>query len=642
MNRTNKVVNMAVLAAVVAASLSAQTFTTLASFNGNNGAIPMNESGSAIVQGPDGNFYGSTAYGGPDDAGVIFKMTPAGTLSSLYNFTFGANGTGPLTGVIVGADGNLYGANGSGIFKLTLGGTFTVLSNSLPALNGSNGLVQASDGDFYGTTFTNDDPTLYGVVFRVTPAGALTVLYTFAPPNGAYPEAPLIQGTDGNLYGTTSAGGPGNAPVAFKITTGGGFTVVADLTFGYLPQTALLQATDGNFYGVAPGKNLVFKMTPQGKVTTLYTFCSVFVGNLCQDGTNPQGALIQGKDGNLYGTTGGGGPYFSNGGTIFQLTLAGKLTTLYSFCPQFPCTDGMNPQGALYQTSTGTLYGTTMSGGTSNQGVVFSLQLPGSGGSGSAPTILSGGIVNAASYAQTNGAGNPVAPGALVSIYTSQLSAQAASFSTSTLPASLGGVSVTFNGMTAPMVAVSPSGQYPFISAQVPLEITPGTASVVINVNGTPSASVQESIVASQPGIFTIPPTGQGNAILVFTNPSTNQLAIAAPPNSGIAGATAPIPRGTDGFFYITGLGAMTPSVPDGSGTCPAASGLCYANATPKVLVGGISAQVLFAGQAPGFPGVSQVNITVPLTAPTGNNVSLVVVSADGSVTSNVGTIAVQ
>lgn len=192
------------------------------------------------------------------------------------------------------------------------------------------------------------------------------------------------------------------------------------------------------------------------------------------------------------------------------------------------------------------------------------------------------------------------------------------------------------------MVQVAPAGQYPFISAQVPFEITPGTASVVITVNGTPSPSVQESIVASQPGIFTIPATGQGNAILVFTNPATNQPAIAAPSNSGIDYPTAPIPCGTGGFFYVTRLGAMTPSVADGGGTCPASSGICNANAMPQVLVGGISAPVAFAGQAPGFPGVFQVNITIPESAPMGSSVSLVVKSADGSVTSNAATIAVQ
>ena len=256
------------------------------------------------------------------------------------------------------------------------------------------------------------------------------------------------------------------------------------------------------------------------------------------------------------------------------------------------------------------------------------------------------GIVNAASYAQVNGAGSPVAPGALVAIFTSQLDTQAANFTTATLPPELSNVSVTFNNITAPMVTVSPTGQFPFVSAQVPFGVLgtqpSGTVAVVITVNGTPSKPVQESIIPSQPGIFTIPATGQGNAIMVFTNPATHQPAIAAPAGSGITYPIAPIPRGTPAFFYVNGLGLTTPPVPDGGGTCPAPDGACAANATPTVLVGGISAPVSFAGQAPGFPGVFQVNIMIPQNAPTGDNVPVVVKSADGSVTSNTATIAVQ
>ena len=161
-------------------------------------------------------------------------------------------------------------------------------------------------------------------------------------------------------------------------------------------------------------------------------------------------------------------------------------------------------------------------------------------------------------------------------------------------------------------------------------------------MNNVPSNAIQTSIVPSAPGIFTIPPTGEGNAILVFVNPATQTAAIAAPANASIGYPTAPIPRGTPGFFYVTGLGAMTPSVADGSGSCPAANRVCNANAQPQVLTGGVSAPVAFAGQAPGFPGVFQVNVTVPQNAPTGNAVSLMVKSADGTVTSNTATIAVQ
>jgi uncharacterized protein (TIGR03437 family) len=268
-------------------------------------------------------------------------------------------------------------------------------------------------------------------------------------------------------------------------------------------------------------------------------------------------------------------------------------------------------------------------------------------GTGGQPGILTGGILNAASYAVTNGAGAPVAPGSLVAIFTSQLASQAGSFTGTTLAPSINGVSVTFNGITAPIVTVSPTGANPYVSAQVPFEVlgsgqTSGSVPAVINVNGSLSPAAQASIVPSAPGIFTIPATGQGNAILVYTNPATNAPAIAAPSSTSLGYATAPIPRGTNGFFYVTGLGAMTPQVPDGSGACPAASGICNANATPAVTVGGVPAKVAFAGQAPGYPGVFQVNITVPLNAPTGNSVALVVTSADGSVTSNMATIAVQ
>jgi len=257
------------------------------------------------------------------------------------------------------------------------------------------------------------------------------------------------------------------------------------------------------------------------------------------------------------------------------------------------------------------------------------------------PSILAGGIVNAASYASVNGAGSPVAPGTLVAIFTSSLMTQAASFSTATLPPMLSSVGVTFNGIPAPMVQVVPSGAYPFVSAQVPFEVlaagqNSATVQAVITVNGIASAPVPAQIIASQPGIFTLTANGLGQAVLV----NLADYTIAAP--TGTSGGSHPIPRGQEGFFYVTGLGAMTPGVADGSGSCPASNGLCNANAMPTVSVGGVPAQVLFAGQAPGFPGVSQININIPSNAPTGGSVSLTVTSADGTVISNAASIAVQ
>jgi uncharacterized protein (TIGR03437 family) len=268
----------------------------------------------------------------------------------------------------------------------------------------------------------------------------------------------------------------------------------------------------------------------------------------------------------------------------------------------------------------------------------------------SPPSICTGCVLNAASFSKdANGNGTPVAPGSLVAIFTSALATSAAQFTTSSLPAQLSGVSVTFNNITAPMVSVTPNGAYPFVGAQVPFGVLPsgqssGTVPVVITVNGVPSAPVQTPIVASAPGIMTIPPTGQGNGILVFVDPADNTAKIAAPASASasIGYATAPIPRGTGGFFYATGLGAMTPAVTEGSGTCPAANGLCTANAMPTVQIGGVNVPVAFAGQAPGYPGVFQVNITVPQNVPTGGSIPLTMKSADGTVISNTAMIAVR
>ena len=265
------------------------------------------------------------------------------------------------------------------------------------------------------------------------------------------------------------------------------------------------------------------------------------------------------------------------------------------------------------------------------------------------PSICFGCVVNAASLATQNGLGVPVAPGSLVTIFTSALAVAAATFSTPSLPASLSGVSVTVNGVTAPMVSVSPAGPLPSVSAQIPFAALPGgqevgDASVILSVNGVASAPVHTPLVQSAPGIFTIPSTGNGNGILVFVDPADNLAKIAAPASASSTTGypTAPIPRGSDAFFYAAGLGATTPQVADGSGACTASNGLCPANFMPTVFIGGSMAPVSFAGQAAGSPGVYQINITIPQGAPTGDSVPLTMKSSDGRITSNSAKIAVQ
>lgn len=267
-----------------------------------------------------------------------------------------------------------------------------------------------------------------------------------------------------------------------------------------------------------------------------------------------------------------------------------------------------------------------------------------------APSIATGGVLNDASYAKdSNGQGAPVAPGALVAIFGKFQGATMATAETVPLSVqALGSATVTFNGFPAPVDLVFPTGASPFITAQVPFEALPAgqtsaVVNVVVTVNGVASAPEQTNLIPQAPGVYTIPPTGQANAILVYTDPTDNVIKIAAPTTTTLGYPTAPIPRGTVAFFYASGLGAMTPPLADGYGGLEPPVVTHFANQTPTVLVGGITAQVIFAGQAPGYPGVSQINIVVPENAPTGNAVPLQVQSADGTVTSTaLATIAVQ
>jgi uncharacterized protein (TIGR03437 family) len=266
------------------------------------------------------------------------------------------------------------------------------------------------------------------------------------------------------------------------------------------------------------------------------------------------------------------------------------------------------------------------------------------------PSIATGGVLNGASFAKnSSGLGSPVAPGSLVAIFGSFSGASLATADSVPFSTALGNVSVTFNGVPAPLELVSPAGAFPFVTAQVPFEALPAgqtsaTVNVVVTVNNVTSAPEQTTIVSAAPGVFTIPPTGQANGIFVFVDPTDNIAKIAAPASASasIGYPTAPVPRGTAGFFYATGLGAMTPPVSDGDGGVnpPVTHN---ANATPIILVGGITAQVQFAGQAPGYPGVAQINIVIPQGAPTGSAVPLQIQTADGSITSTAGaTIAIQ
>ena len=392
------------LCGTMASVASAQMLTTLASFDGSNGQTPA----AMLVQGSDGNFYG-TAYGGGANVyyGAVFKITPAGTLTTLYSFCSKSgcsDGAIPLAGLVQGTDGNFYGTTtngGSGysslcdggcgtVFRITPAGVLTTLYTFTGGTDGANpeaGLVQGSDGNFYGTTKGGGAHLDDGTVFKITSAGAFATLYSFCAQSGCSdgtePKAGLVQGADGNFYGTTSNGGAANAiGTVFKITPAGTLTTLYSFTGGAdggAPKAGLVQGKDGNFYGrtTSGGSGnysdggTVFKITPAGVLTTLYSFGYTWAPYTCDNFYPTCAGLVQGTDGNFYGTTTYFGFYES--GSVFRMTPAGALTRLHSFCAQNGCPDGENPQAGLVQGRDGKFYGTTWGGGANGDGTVFSL-----------------------------------------------------------------------------------------------------------------------------------------------------------------------------------------------------------------------------------------------------------------------------
>lgn len=383
------------LCATAAITLPAQLLT-LRSLDGTFG---INPEFAELIQGSNGNLYGTTSAGGAYGAGAIFEVTPdGGTLIGFYSFDPShGDGGRPYAGLVQGNDGDFYGTTNEGgslgfgtVFKITQAGVLTTLHNFCSQPNCADGsypynsLVQSPDGNLYGTT-SGFDSGGFGTVFKLTPGGTLTTIYSFCaegPPcsDGGNPYAGLVQGANGNFYGTTSAYGDMNSGTAFEMTPNGSLTTLHAFcsaeacTDGAFPYAGLFQSADGDFYGTTSqggkyGQGTVFRMSPNGTVIPLHSFCLSAVG--CSSGVFER--VTEATDGNFYGTTLIGGA--NNGGTVFRMTPGGVFTTLYSFCAKRGCVDGQSPYAALIQGTSGELFGTTLSGGTSNDGAVFSLSV---------------------------------------------------------------------------------------------------------------------------------------------------------------------------------------------------------------------------------------------------------------------------
>ncbi len=335
-------------------------------------ATPCCYSYAPVVLASNGFFYGSTQQGGTALQGNIYKMTASGAETTLYSFctTTCEDSSGPHGPLVQLGNGDLYGATVSTIFKITLAGELTTLYNFCPGTTCNNGVISpsglmlGSDGNFYGTTSTSQND---GTVFKMTPSGTLTTLHTFSGTDGSNPLGPLVQATNGYLYGVTLTGGTGVNHACNLLSSAGCGTI--------------------------------FKISTSGAFTTLHEFTG-------RDGANPYAGLVLATDGNLYGTTEYGGNNSANAGTIFVISRSGAFAKLYNFCSQTYCLDGADPLLPLMQATTGTLYGTTLQGGTQGNGIFFSLSrglrpfvqaIPTQGNAGTNVIILGSGLTGATS-----------------------------------------------------------------------------------------------------------------------------------------------------------------------------------------------------------------------------------------------------
>jgi uncharacterized repeat protein (TIGR03803 family) len=353
---------------------------------------------AALVLGSDGAFYGTTGNGGAKSRGTVFRVTEAGASTLLYSFgTTTGDGSTPKAPLIEGTDGNFYGTTSVGgdsdkgvAFMISPTGTYNRLhSFGAPGNHDGanpNGLVEGSDGNFYATTNLGGTNNL-GAIVQITPAGVATVVYSFGTngnTDGSFPQAALVQGsTDQIFYGTTTYGGTNSKGTVFSFTLGGVETVLYSFGSdndrdGAVPNAVLFQGNDGNYYGTTYiggpyNRGTVFSVTPQGNETQLYAFMGDGGVGGSIDGAYPLNGVIQGSNGDFFGTTNNGGAF--NVGTVFRLVPGGAESLVYSFngaAVLAGSQDGAYPEGVV-QASNDALYGVAYEGGANFQGTVFEI-----------------------------------------------------------------------------------------------------------------------------------------------------------------------------------------------------------------------------------------------------------------------------
>lgn len=372
----------AVVGCLLAGSAFGQTLKTFYNFGPNDGAFSY----AGLIQASDGNFYGTQSEGGANGAGVIFRITLSGSEEVFYTFGSQTNdGSYSVAPLYQATNGFLYGttqgggANGTGtIFKISLSGTLTTLY-SFPARESGGGeqpsgrLIQGADGNFYGTTYEGGSAGL-GTVFKMTPGGTVTILHSLGSDSdgndGELCDAGLVQASDGNFYGVAVDGGTlGNGDI-FVVSSSGGYSIPFNFSDGSQPAGDLVEGQEGVLFGTTQtGGNTeggtAFSFTTGGSYLFLHAFTDAV------DGQSPEGALFVASNGTLYGTTSSGGA--NGGGTLFSMSTGGTVDTLAALNSS-GATSPYTPDGAFIQANDGNLYTTTNAGGTDGNGAVLQLK----------------------------------------------------------------------------------------------------------------------------------------------------------------------------------------------------------------------------------------------------------------------------
>jgi uncharacterized repeat protein (TIGR03803 family) len=386
----------------------AQTYKQLYNFGSHDGDPTDPRYSGIIVQGRDGYMYSTADDNWTDGLGTAFRMSPSGVVTVLHRFS-GPDGLRPVGGLTLGTDGNFYGTTIEGgtyslgtIFRMTPDGTVTTLYSFKGQADGSGPTappIQGFDGSFYGTAAGGSTASDLGSVYRITSSGKFTVLHTFAGSDGANPYAPLVQGLDSGLYGTTAFGGSHGEGTIFRAASSGEYRVLFnfDGTHGRNPATLLIRAGDGYLYGDttyggSADSGVVFRITAAGSLTVLHN-----ISEGSNEGRNQAGGLMQATNGDFYGTNNLGGAF--GWGVLFRMTPTGAFSVLHDFDWE----PGASPQAPLLQHTNGVLYGTTAVGGIGNggDGTFYSLDvgahpfvsfLPEAGKSGDTIEILGQGF----------------------------------------------------------------------------------------------------------------------------------------------------------------------------------------------------------------------------------------------------------